>query len=124
MSDLYVRNEDVPPPTLPASNAYRRVSRSDVLEWLGWEECEGCGGRWQSYPFPTRQICPNCLSGLVPPAQQIEVVARHLAQFMFDWADDAPYWPTDDLHIGDQRHDIRTDARAVLIAAMKAVSDD
>ena len=60
----------------------KEASRSDVLEWLGWEECEEpyCGsfdrqgshdaGEYVAYE------CPNCLSGLVPPASQVEAAAR------------------------------------------------
>lgn len=100
------------------------LTRSDVLEWLGWEKCDnekcrdgylgehrweaddGYGGRVE---YRQLEGCPNCLDGLVPPAHQVEAAA--IAAFAASW------------EVGQTEIPLMK-ARAALIAAMKAVSDD
>ena len=102
MSDLYMgkyRNGFLVP-----------ASRSDVLEWLGWERCDICDGegRYNLETIDGGTEC-FCLQGLVPPASQVEAGARAVAGAMYapPYIDDA------------SRHA----ARAALIAAMEGVGE-
>ena len=86
------------------------ASRSDVLEWLEWEEAsfhketEGC-----------------CVDGLVPPAHQVEAVKNAIARTFIEemgWGESKPWEALEVYAMAEIQ------ARATLIAAMKAVSDD
>lgn len=83
-----------------------KASRSDVLEWLGWEECENIlHDNLQSF-----SKCGTCGGrGLVPPASQVEAAAKAMFRAGADM--EANQYP-------------RRLARAALIAAMKGVDDE
>ncbi len=118
MSDLYVRKGHL---------QFDHASRSDVLVWLEWEKCEVCqgrghlvvdGGLLSTGSGPT---CPNCLSGLVPPAHQVEAGTEAV------WTVLADSLATDFIDpevVAYTRRQCEEAGRAALIAAMKAVSDD
>ena len=125
MSDLYTKH---------SPNTFGLASRSDVLEWLGWEKCEECIDGWvfvedvepfQGGYMPTHGAdpCPNCLDGLVPPASQVEALAETLwRQFLAiwdqDWSVHSKWEENTEVH-----EKWRNRARAALIAAMEGVGE-
>ena len=102
----------------------REASRSDVLEWLGWEKCQSCKGigRFNLDDYQGNgTACPSCISGLVPSAHQVEAVKNAIARTFIEemgWGESKP-WEALEVYAMAE-----TQARAALIAAMKAVSDD
>ena len=102
----------------------KQASRSDVLEWLGWEKCRDCYGTGDKAEFrgpmgyeglmPVK-CNPLCLSGLVPPVSQIEAAAEAIALVWFGVA------PSE-----KENQELDKDAaRAALIAAMgEGVGDE
>ena len=105
------------------------ASRSDVLEWLGWEKCPNhrltvyCSqeekvvqwaGHFCSDGTHQDQEC-NCLDGLVPPASQVEVTARALFELELRPNDKRAWVSVPEL----VREWHRQQARAALIAAIR-----
>ena len=117
------------------------LTRREKLELLEWEKCKVCGG-WAEQPTTrdtTKECtchlnhrncqchggwepCPNCLSGLVPPASQVETYARLFHENYERLAPKFGYetrkatrtpWPPANADL------MRATVRAALIAAMR-----
>lgn len=70
--------EDIHDPSTDAckGGSVDRVTYRDFLIWSGWKPCPNCGGNYTSSPPLTRQICPKCAKGLVPPEDMISSIIQ------------------------------------------------
>ena len=121
MSDLYIQVGD-------HDCCQHKASRSDVLEWLGWEKCEDCdglnevgtNGKKATARNPAHTPCPNCLDGLVPPASQVEAAAFPILDTLaMSWHKLLGISHEEAMQREDFKEMATTLARAALIAAMR-----